>query len=272
MLTTVLKIAPVLWLFTPERPEWRSTDIARALDMPKSSAHSLVKTMAEIGLLAHSDGGRYRLGWALLTLSERMRTSQNFSQYAASEMEALSRSLRETVLLAVLDRTEVLYVERVEGRHPMIRLAGAATGTRAPVHCTAVGKVLLAHREPRETRGLLEHTGMRAFTSRTIVDIGTFEQELMQVRAKGYAVDRQEIVPEIACAAVPVRNRYGTVVAAMSVSFPAYRFPTDPRVLVAALKAAADRLTRKIAAAEAAAEDAVVEQDLFPVRVPAAAA
>lgn len=272
MLSTVLKIAPVLWLFTAEQPEWRSADIARALGMPKSSAHSLVKTMAEIGLLAHSDDGRYRLGWALLTLSERMRTSQNFCRYALPEMEALSRSLRETVLLAVLDRTEVMYVERVEGRHPMIRLAGAATGTRAPVHCTAVGKVLLAHREARETRDLLERAGMKAFTTRTIVDVDTFERELLDVRAKGYALDRQEVVPEVACAAVPVRNRYGTVVAAMSVSIPAYRFPPDQRAAVAALKAAADRLTRQIATAEAAAEKAAEEHELFPVAVEAAAA
>lgn len=269
MLSTVLKVAPVLWLFTADRPEWRSVDIARALGMPKSSAHSLVKTMAEIGLLAHSEDGRYRLGWALLTLSERMRTSQTFCHHALPEMESLSRSVRETVLLAVLDRTEVTYVERVEGRHPMIRLAGAAAGTRAPAHCTAVGKVLLASREPREVRELLERAGMKAFTRRTIVDVGTLERELLDVRARGYAVDRQEIVPEVACVAVPVRNRYGTVIAAMSVSMPAYRFPADARALVAELKATADRLTDQISDAEVVEEEAAAERDGLPLTVAA---
>jgi DNA-binding IclR family transcriptional regulator len=272
MLSTVLKIAPVLWLFTAERPEWRSADIARALGMPKSSAHTLVKTMAEIGLLAVSSDGRYRLGWTLLTLSERMRTSQDFCQHALPEMEALSRRLRETVLLAVLDRTEVTYVERVEGRHPMIRLAGVATGSRAPVHCTAVGKVLLASREPYEVRDLLTRAGMKAFTERTIVNVDDFERELVQVRARGYAIDRQEIVPEVACAAAPVRNRYGTVVAAMCVSMPAYRFPADQRTLIASLKAAAERLSRQVASTEASVGEAGDEQDLFPARVAAVAA
>ncbi|MCW3038862.1 MAG: Transcriptional regulator, IclR [Solirubrobacterales bacterium] len=247
MLNTVKKVGPVLELFTVEQPEWRMSDIARALDMPKSSVHSLVTTLSEIGLLSTSAQGRYRLGWNLLSLSERMRDSLDFRQHALPQMEELAKDLRETVLLAALDRAEVVYVERVEGRHPMVRLAGVATGARAPAHCTAVGKVMLAHRDAAEVRMLLTRAGMKAYTKRTITDLDAFEQEMIKVRAAGHALDLQEIVPEIACAAVPITNHYGTVVAAMSVSMPAYRFPTDRAALLSAMNDAALIVSRRIA-------------------------
>ena len=94
----------------------------------------------------------------------------------------------------MLDRREVVYVDKVEGTHPMVRLAGVRVGSRAPAHCTAVGKVLLAEREPEEVRALLQSTGMRAMTRRTITSIAAFEEELKQVRIHGIGYDRQEIV------------------------------------------------------------------------------
>lgn len=251
MLNTVKKVGPVLELFTVEQPEWRMTDIARTLDMPKSSVHSLLATLCDIGLLSVSEQGRYRLGWHLLSLAERMRDSLDFRQHALPEMETLARELRETILLAALDRAEVIYVERVEGRHPMVRLAGVSTGARAPAHCTAVGKVMLAHRDPGEVRMLLDRAGMKAYTKRTFTDPDLFEQEMVKVRRAGHAFDLQEIVPDVACAAVPITNRYGTVIAAMSVSMPAYRFPRERGPLLDAMKAAADRISSEIAAAEA---------------------
>jgi IclR family KDG regulon transcriptional repressor len=87
MLTTIQKIGPVLELFTVERPEWRMSDIARELGTPKSSAHSLVATLAEIGLLSVGANGSYRLGWNLLSLSERMRASLDFRQHAVPVMQ-----------------------------------------------------------------------------------------------------------------------------------------------------------------------------------------
>jgi IclR family KDG regulon transcriptional repressor len=248
MLNTVKKVGPVLDLFTAEQPEWRMTDIARALAMPKSSAHALVTTLADVGLLSVGPSGRYRLGWNLLSLAERMRASLDFKQVATPAMQALEGDVRENVLLAVLDRREVVYVERVEGTHPMVRLAGVRVGSRAPAHCTAVGKVLLAEREPEEVRALLESTGMRAMTRRTITSIAALEEELKQVRIYGVGYDRQEIVPEVGCIAAPVYGRYGDVVAAVSLAMPWYRFERREREFIQPLKAAADAITARLAA------------------------
>lgn len=249
-LNTVKKIGPVLELFTPEHPEWRMTDIARALNTPKSSAHSLVSTLAEIGLLSVGPSGRYRLGLNLLSLSERMRASLDVVGFANPEMQDLAQDIRETVLLATLDRHEVVYIERVEGQHPMVRLAGVRTGSRVPAHCTACGKVLLAYRDVAETRRLMASSSFRQYTKHTITDIETLEEALMEVRGRGYALDLQEIVADVACVAAPITDRYGSVIAAMSVSMPAYRFPEARQELVEKLCAAANSVSAKVAAAE----------------------
>lgn len=258
MLHTVKKIGPVLDLFTPERPEWRMSDIARALEMPKSSAHALVATLAEIGLLSVTGTGRYRLGWNLLSLSERMRASMDFRTHALPAMQQLAKLLRETVLLAALDRHDVVYVERAEGSHPMVRLAGVRPGARAPAHATAVGKVLLAHREPGEVRSLMSGSAWRAYTPTTVTDLEALEQALVEVRGRGVAFDIAELVPDVACVAAPITDRYGAVIAAMSVSVPAYRFPADRSRIVKPLLQHARLASERIAASEAEQADLAI--------------
>jgi DNA-binding IclR family transcriptional regulator len=249
-LSTIKKIGPVLDLFTAEQAQWRMTDIARALDMPKSSAHTLVTTLAEVGLLSVGPDGQYRLGWNLLSLSERMRAGIEFRQHALPHMQQLSRDLNETVLLAVLDRSDVVYIERVEGTHPMVRLAGVRVGARLRAHVTAVGKVLLAHRTSTEVRALLEGAGMKPMTTRSITSIEAFEESLITVRQQGVAFDLCEVVADVACIAAPITDRYGTVIAAISVSIPAYRFPKDRAPLIHKLKLCAARISETIAANE----------------------
>jgi DNA-binding IclR family transcriptional regulator len=249
-LNTVKKIGPVLDLFTPERPEWRMTDIARALDTPKSSAHALVSTLAEIGLLSVTPSGRYRLGLSLLSLSERMRSSLDILKHATPPMQELAQTTRETVLLATLDRHEVVYLDRVEGSHPAVRLAGVRPGSRVPAHCTAVGKVMLAYRDPVEMRKLMASSSFKRYTSSTITTLDALEDNLVTVRARGVAFDLQEVVPDVACVAAPISDRYGTVIAGVSLSLPAYRFPANRQGLIDALVATATTVSSRVAAAE----------------------
>lgn len=257
MLNTVKKVGPVLELFTPERPEWRVTDIALALGMPKSSTHALVTTMAEIGLLTTTSRGRYRLGWMLLTLSERMRVSLDFRGHVLPIMQQLAADTRETVLLAVLDRDQVMYIERAEGSHPTVRLAGVRIGAHLPAHCTGVGKVILADRNPAEVRAIVERAGMKRFTTRTIATIEALEKDLAAVRRQDAASDVGEISTDVCCVAVPVRDRYGGVVAGMSISMPAYRFDESRERVLEALRAGAQRAS--MALEEAAVPPVVLD-------------
>jgi DNA-binding IclR family transcriptional regulator len=255
MLNTVAKIGRVLELFTPEHPEWRLVDIARELEIPKSSAHGLLASLADIGILTVTPRSRYRLGWHLLALAERMRASLDFTGPAVGVMQRLSAELRETILLAVLDRHFVLYVERAEGNHPLVRLSGARPGTRLPAHRTAVGKVLLAHADPADVRSRFERVEFDPRGAGSVHNINELERVLMDVRRDGYATDLGEVSPEVACVAAPVRDRHGTVVAAMSVSMPSYRLPTDYSGIVRRMRSAVSEASDAIAAAQLAADE-----------------
>lgn len=269
MLNTIKKVEPILDLFTPEQPEWGVTQIAETLGMPKSNVHAVVSTLSAIGLLTGNARGRYRLGWKLLTLSERMRASVDVATHARPVMRRLGEATREQVLLAVLDRDRVLYIERVEGTHPTVRLAGVRIGARVPVHCTAAGKVLVADLQPRDARQLLAGQPMLACTSRTIQSVDEYEAELTKVRAQGLAYDHGEAVPDVCCVAAPVYDAYGMVIAALSVSVPGYRFERNAVGLRDALVTATESLSAQLAEVGARAPD---EADAGARRAPFALA
>jgi DNA-binding IclR family transcriptional regulator len=235
---SVRRIGPVLDLFTADRPEWRMSEIARALSMPKSTTHALLGSMVEVGLLSLTPRRRYQLGWSLLSLGERMRVGLDFRRHAMPAMQELARAVHETVVLCALDRSSVVVVERVEGDHPMVRLAGAAPGTRAPAYRTACGLVLLAARPRGEVRALLD--GLPA--------LDALERTLDGVRHRGVAVARGELAADVAAIAAPLTDAHGIVVAAIGLQVPAYRFPRDTTRVGDALCGVAASVSRRLAA------------------------
>lgn len=218
MLSTIAKAGAVLDLFTAERPEWGVTEVADALGTPKPNAHAVLSTLVDIGLMRRTADSRYRLGWRLLALSRVLVESADFRTLARRRMQSISSRSGATLHLAVLDGPRVLYVEKAAGA----RCGDLPTGIglRMDAHCSAVGKVLLAAREPDEVRPLLERAGMRRRTPRTITSVSALCRELETVRARGYAIDDEEGVEGVCCIAAPVRNQRLTVQAAISVSIP----------------------------------------------------
>lgn len=225
MLTTVKKVGPALDLFSHERPEWGVSEVAAALGTSKSSAHALLTTMGEIGLLERTPQARYRLGWRLLSLSRTlMQTTVYRDRISRALHEAVDRC-GQTMHLAVFDRGAVVYVECVRAPHSM-RLP-TSTGARLPAHPSAVGKILLAHRDDHWARRYVSSAKLRRFTGNTIVTAERLLSELRQVRASGIAHDREESIRGLCCAGVPVRSRDGAVVAAVSISAPTGCFERD---------------------------------------------
>jgi DNA-binding IclR family transcriptional regulator len=245
MLLTVKKIGPVLDLFSVERPEWGVTEVAERLSIAKSSAHALLVSLAEVGLLSSTSQSRYRLGWRFLDLGETLKASLNLRATALPLMRALVAQHRETVQLAVLDRDRVLFVERLEGTHP-VRFAGAPVGARWPAHASATGKVLLAVRPRGEVARIALVEGLRAMTPRTVTDIDRLHEELEVVRRDGYAMDVEESVPGVSGVAAPVRLERGMTVAALSIAVPTSRFGAHEIILRQAVIDAADAISREI--------------------------
>ncbi len=223
MLQTIEKASEVLALFDREHSEWGVREVAQALGLAKSSAHDLLTSLEQVGLLGKNDEGRYRLGWWLVTLSETLLATTELRREARPIIEELADQYRETIHLAVLDDTKVVYVDKLEGKQA-VRVELTSLGTRLYAHCSALGKVLLAYQPEENVKRLIKVEGLPRFTANTITDANELEQALAKVRRQGYAIDQEEILPDLCCIGAPIHNHTGHVIAAVSMSIPAYRF------------------------------------------------
>lgn len=148
----------------------------------------------------------------------------------------------ETVHLAVLDGVQAVYIEKLQPS-PAVKILISRTGARLPAHCSGVGKVLLAHSDWDQVATSFEDQGLPALTPNTIATLDTLAGELERVRERGYAYDDEETMVGLCCVAAPVYSYGGKVVAAVSISVPAYRFRPNEGKYVAAILDAARRIS-----------------------------
>ncbi|WP_280248042.1 IclR family transcriptional regulator [Nocardia abscessus] len=244
-LQTVQKIGPVLDLFTARQPEWGVSEVASAIEVPRSSAHALLSSLVDTGLLQCRTRGRYRLGWRVVELGETLRNTVDVRSCAAPVLERLVDKFGETTHLAVMDRWTVLYVDKILGNHN-ITVQGARVGTRLDAHSTAVGKVLLTQLDNTELQRYLAMRPLRRLTPTTTTNPQALAEALQRIRVAGFAVDCGETVSEVNCVAAPVRDGLGSVVAALSVSVPATRFTRRRPQLERAVVTAAHEITQAV--------------------------
>jgi DNA-binding IclR family transcriptional regulator len=245
MLGTILKLGHVLALFNGERPEWGVSEIAHALDIAKSSAHDLVSSMTHIGLLTQSEDGRYRLGWRLVELSEILLETTELRALTHPILERLNNTYQETVRLAILDRGKICYVHTLEGMQA-IRVANSALGSHLYSHCSSVGKVLLAHQSWSVVEGIIAEHGLPRFTDATITSPDALHAELEITRQRGWGLDNGEVLADLRCVAAPIYNFRGRVIAAISMSVPAFRFDRSQDTLRGAVIRAGEEISQQL--------------------------
>ena len=188
--------------------------------MHKSSAYRLLATLEAHGFVERGPAGRgYRLGWKPAELAGRLRSE--LRELAAPVMEELAAKSGEIVHLSVLDGAEIVYLDKRGRSQPLT--VSTTIGGRSPAHASAMGKVLLAGLPQAEARRLLGARRLKRFTPTTITEPRRLALELEAVRRQGYALDNEEAFPGIRCVAAPLRDREGTVRAAISVTAPTQR-------------------------------------------------
>jgi IclR family KDG regulon transcriptional repressor len=223
MLQTIQKAGELLTLFDRNHAEWGVREVAEKLKIAKSSAHDLMSSLAKLGFLNKTEDNRYRLGWRLVTLSETLLATTELRKEAHPVMEDMAVEFQETIHLAVLDDTQAVYVDKLEGRQA-VRVELTSLGARLYAHCSALGKVLLAYQDENEVKRIIQTAGLPRFTENTITDAKELLQSLEKIQKQGYAYDLEEILPDLCCVAAPIYNHTGQVIAAISMSIPAYRF------------------------------------------------
>lgn len=245
MLQTIQKVGDVLDLFGTAHREWTLGQIADQIGVPRSSAHALLSSIVETGLLEVCGRARYRIGWRVIQLSEAHRRSRDLALVAEPYLRDLALAQGEIAHLAVLERTRVTYVCRAPGRH-RVGVTVPPVGVAFDAHGSAVGKVLLAHRDPAEIERLVLSRPLRRYTRATIVRPDILVDHLASIRAAGTAVDAGEMLAEVCCLAAPVRDDLGVVVAALGVTLPATRFAGCTAQLSDAVTTTAHRLSAEL--------------------------
>lgn len=215
----------ILSLLADGRPRTLA-EISESIELNSSTTFRLLSTLNYYRYLKRSElTGQYQLGLACLELAQGFTSGDNLREVALPELEALRDETKETVHLVVLDRMQVVYIEKIPGLHA-IGLMSSGVGRHAPAYCTGVGKVLLAYQKEEQVREYYQLKGFHRFTSTTITDMNAMLEQLGLIRTQGYALDQGEHEDEVRCVATPIFNKDGKAVAAISISGPALRL--DP--------------------------------------------
>ena len=213
-----------------ESGELGVTELGRRLDVHKATASRLASTLAAGGLLERDPvTDRYRLGFGLVRLAGAAMAGLDLVSTARPVLGDLAERTRETVTLGVLSGDEVVSIDQVTGTRSIVSVSWV--GRRTPLHTTSTGKVLLAAMDDSE---VARRAGRRLerSTPNSITGPKELRSQLEQIRRQGYAQTLEELEEGLNAVAAPVRQADGTVVAALSVSGPAFRVrPVDlPRL------------------------------------------
>lgn len=194
-----------------------NSELSRKLEIPKSSASYILRTLEKRGYLRRdSESGRYRLGLKLLSLGAETQANYAFAEVAHPFMEALVERVGLTCHLAVLDQGEAVYVEKVEA--PGFFKVNTWVGRRMFLHSTSVGKSLLAWLPKEEVETLLHHQSFKKRTPKTIITQTKLTTELEVVREQGYSVDDEENSLGARCLGAPIFDANEHVIGALGVS------------------------------------------------------
>lgn len=217
MVKSAARVADVLNLLGEGGSDMTAAEIAKRLQLPKSSAHGLLNTLLDKGIVTRDRRGNFSLSVRLLTLATKAFDVFDVRQVARPVMVQLSNELHLTCSLAVLDGGDVVYIEKVQDNSRPVQLVTYVGGT-LPAHTTALGKVLVAEL-PAEARDTwLDQQDYQRLTARTIGDRSEMQAAMDRYLADGYSSDENESHDGVTCLAAPIFDHTGTCVAALSVT------------------------------------------------------
>ena len=222
------------------------SEILAALDLPKSSVHRILKELTALGYLTFNpETKRYFGSLRLAALGAEVMSHFQLREYIRPHLLELHRETDHTTNFGVLDGTQGVFVDKIESRDFGIKLF-SEIGKTFPLHCTGLGKVLLAYSAPSILKKLLD-SPLEAMTEKTITKKATLKREMAAIQNQGYAVDDEEITRGIICLAAPIFGFDKRLAGAISITFPSYirnDRSIDPEI--AAIKKYADRISTSL--------------------------
>ena len=196
------------------------TEIADVLSVSKSTAHSHLSTLTDLGYLVQLDG-EYRLSLQFLEFGHQARARYNLYEAAKSEADQLAQATGERCQIMVVEGFSGVYIYQTAGEQAV--QTDSHIGSTVDLHCTAVGKSYLAHFSEEGLEAYFDEVGLPARTEHTITDREEFRAELETIRERGYAINDEERIEGMRAVGAPIITDEGDLLAAISVSVPTTR-------------------------------------------------
>ena len=194
------------------------SEVAKALKANSTTATRFCYTLTELGFIQKDGQRRYHLTPKILTLGHSYISGLAWQEVAQYYLEALFKEVQETVNLSILEDSEIMYLLRIRKRKYLP--FDIQIGTKLPVYCTAMGKVLMAMGPPKRTQSILKVLEFKPLTARTITRLDRFMDELDKVRKKGYAINDEELSIGNRAIAAPILHKQGYAIAAINIAVP----------------------------------------------------
>lgn len=205
----------VITAFGPSTPELSLSDVARTTGLTRAAARRFLLTLVDLGYV-RQEGKLFRLTPRVLTLGYAFLSSMSLPGIAGPHLEWLTAEVHESASMSVLDGRDVVYVARVPTSR--IMTVSINVGTRFPAYATSMGHVLLAGLDDDALEEHLAAVDLVPLTDHTVTSVEALRSRVRDVRRQGFALVDQELEYGLRSLAVPVRNRLGTVVAAVNIS------------------------------------------------------
>jgi IclR family acetate operon transcriptional repressor len=255
--TPTLRLFSLLELIASKDRLFTLQGLVEETGMAKPTLHRMLQQLEGAGLLIRENNGRhYGIGARLRRMAESLLLNDSHHGARHAVLRDLVEELGESCNLTTLSGNEIVYLDRVETPEPL-RFT-LHPGSRVPAHCSASGKLILAQLAPAQRRRLLEAAPLRRYTPNTVTDVDRIEEELRQVRRDGYAIDAEEFLPGLVCAAVLVPSASGISNLGIAVQAPVMRLTPDKALrLLPALRRAANaigEIEAEVAASESSQE------------------
>lgn len=219
---TALRALKVLEILGAARQPISVADVAEGIGADRSTAYRMLATLMDAGYVDRDQATRnYRLSVKVLSLAKYMLGGDETGEAINACLRSISDQTRETVHYSILDRDEAVLIYRAKGSQ--LVTVDFQVGDRSPLHCTSIGKVLLAFEDARLAERVIAR-GLPKVAAKTITAPSDFRAELQRVRAQGYAYDDFEFADDMRCVAVPVFGGGGRLIGGISLSGPSARY------------------------------------------------
>jgi len=225
LINSIIRACNVLECLSNDKGRLKTSDLAVRLRLDRSALYRILLSLEKCGFVEKDEKtGGYTVGIAAFEVGNAYLRRMDFIQISKPVMLDLSLRVQEAVHLAVLSDTEIVFVDKVDSPRSVGMMC--KIGQRAPVYCTALGKVLLANRPADEVARITQAIQLKPFNKQTITSRKKFMEELKRVRTQGYAFDHSEHEEDAECIGAPIMDHLGHVIAAISISGPQKKIGT----------------------------------------------